>query len=83
MIVEEFGGFYAVTKSDTDDLPGNVVAIYVGGTGSVVADDCNGHTSVTFTAVPVGTTLRGKFKRVRTGSTATLMVAITSPATIG
>lgn len=77
-IVKELGGFYAVTPSNTVDLPTLAVAIYVGGAGNVVADDVNGNTA-TFTAVPVGTTLRGAFRRIRATSTATLMVAFMSP----
>jgi hypothetical protein len=65
----------AITKSDTDELPQVVRWIYVGGTGNVAVKDTVGNT-VTFTAVPVGSTL-GPFyvKQVlSTGTTATLLV---------
>ena len=79
MIVKEFGGFYAVTPSNTADLPEPAIALWIGGTGTIVADDFNGHTSVTFSAIPAGSLLRGNFKRVRATSSATLIVALTSP----
>lgn len=80
--VKEFGGFYAVSPDNSNDLPELAIAIYVGGgaPGDIKADDDQGHTGVTFKAVPVGTTLKGRFKRIyATGTTATFLVAFTSP----
>ena len=72
--------FAAVTTHDTDDnlLIGDSFpprGIYVGGAGDIVAVDEQGNT-VTFTAVPVGTILPIRPKRIGTASTATLMVAL-------
>lgn len=78
--VKEFGGFYAVSPDNANDLPELAIAIYVGGTGTIKADDDQGHTGVTFSAIPVGTTLKGRFKKIyATGTSATLLVAYTSP----
>lgn len=66
----------AITKSDAVNLTYLTRAIYVGGTGDVVAvfpDD----STVTFSAVPAGTVLPIVVKRVNsTSTTATLMVAM-------
>jgi hypothetical protein len=65
----------AVVKSDSVDLPKGCTELYVGGTGDVnlVGQD---DVAVVFSAVPVGTTIRGNIKRVNsTSTTATLMVA--------
>ena len=65
----------AVVPHATDPLPeGAAQAIYVGGTGTVVAD-C-GAADVTFLAVPIGTTIEGYFKAIRATSTATGIIAI-------
>jgi hypothetical protein len=65
-----------VTKSDTVEFARVSRAIYVGGTGDVVAimaDD----TSLTFSAVPAGTLLPIRCKRIAgTSTTATLMLAL-------
>jgi hypothetical protein len=53
----------------------NCVALYVGGSGSVVIDTV-ANTSVTFANVPGGTTLWIKAIRVKTASTATNIVAL-------
>lgn len=67
---------FAVTPSDGTDFARTVRGLYVGGTGNVVAvfpDD----TTVTFQAVPAGTILPIRIKRVNsTSTTATLMVAL-------
>jgi hypothetical protein len=67
----------AVTKSDsTGFVNGCCRALYVGGTGDVVAVDQDGGT-VTFSAVPAGTVLPIMAIRVNsTSTTATLMVAM-------
>ena len=49
--------------------------IYIGGAGNVVITTPGGN-SVTFTAVPVGTTLNVMATHVLTASTATLMVGL-------
>lgn len=66
--------FAAVTTSDTTVLTG-VRGVYVGGAGNVVVNDQNDNV-ITFSAVPVGTTLWISPKRIRVASTATLMVAL-------
>jgi hypothetical protein len=67
----------AVTTSDTVNLlPGLTNAIYVGGAGNVVAVLENGDT-VLFTAVPVGSVLPIRVKRINaTLTTATALVAL-------
>lgn len=65
----------APTLSDsTNDTAGPFVGIYVGGTGDVKVTTSVG-SNVTFKAVPVGTTLWGRFVRIwSTGTSATLML---------
>jgi hypothetical protein len=65
----------AVVTSDTVDLAIRPRAIYVGGTGDIVAT--MGGTDLTFKAVPVGTWLWISPTRIKaTGTTATLMLAL-------
>lgn len=65
----------AVTPSDSTDLTG-CRGVYVGGAGNVAVRMVNGGT-VTFTAVPVGTTLDVAVDRVMsTNTTATLLIAL-------
>ena len=75
----------AISPSDSTDLAeGPCSAIYVGGTGDVVVEIPNDGTGVagqsrttaTFKAVPVGTVLPVRAARVKTASTATLMLAL-------
>lgn len=67
--------FAAITKSDTDDIP-LTRAVYVGGAGDLVAVDVDG-TATTFSAVPAGTLLPIRVRRINSASTtATFMVAI-------
>lgn len=61
----------AVTPSDTADNTG--VALYVGGAGNVVLKTEAGQT-VTFTAVPAGTTIVQRFTNVMAATTATSLV---------
>lgn len=70
------GQAYAVTPSDSVDFTqGKCRGLYVGGAGNVVA--IVGNAAVTFSAVPVGTTLWVEASRVNnTNTTATLMVAL-------
>jgi len=72
--------FYAaVTPSDTagsGDLVYVSRAIYVGGAGNLIAITTQ-DTEVTFTAVPVGTVLSIRAKRIKaTGTTATNIVSL-------
>jgi len=65
-------GAAAITTSDTAEL--QLVGLYVGGTGDVKVDDALGNT-VTFKAVPVGTTITCRITRVyATLTTATNLV---------
>ncbi len=69
-------GAFAITPSDTTVFERNTRGIYVGGTGNVAVKTVEGDT-VTFSAVPVGTTLAIMATQVlATGTTATLMVAM-------
>ena len=61
----------AVTPSDTADNFG--VALYVGGAGNVVLKTEGGQT-VTWTAVPAGTTIVQRFSNVMAATTATNLV---------
>lgn len=65
---------FAITPNDTTDLALKPRAIYVGGAGDVVATFASG--DVTFKAVPVGTTLLIRPSRIKTASTATLMIGL-------
>ena len=64
----------AVTTSDTVDLPTRPRAIYVGGTGDIVAT--MGGIDLTFKAVPVGLLWISPTRIKATGTTATLMLAL-------
>lgn len=61
----------AVTPSDTADNYG--VALYVGGAGNVVLKTEAGQT-VTWNAVPAGTTIVQRFSNVMAATTATNLV---------
>lgn len=69
--------FRAVTPSDSHAIKGGPArALYVGGTGDVVALNENG-VAVTFSAVPAGAVLPIVTARVNaTGTTATNLVAL-------
>lgn len=64
-----------VTPHNTNTI-GGCRAVYVGGAGNVVCDFADGTADVVFTAVPVGTILPVQPLRIKTTSTATLMVAL-------
>lgn len=65
---------FSITTSDVTNFTNWVREIYVGGTGDLVVLDGFG-VAATYKAVPVGTVLRGMFKRVNaTGTTATLLI---------
>ena len=69
------GKWTSVTPSDSTDLTG-CMGLYVGGTGNVAVRcaDATG-TTVTFSAVPVGSFIPGSFTRVMAATTATLILA--------
>lgn len=64
----------AVVPNDSTDLPTRPRAIYVGGTGAITAT--MGGTDVVFSAIPAGTWLWISPTRIKTASTATLMLAL-------
>lgn len=70
--------FSTVTPSDTVDIPGQEMcrALYVGGAGDVAAVRQDG-TAVVFSAVPAGSILPIRCRRVNaTGTTATNIDAL-------
>ena len=66
-----WGDAVAITKSDTES--NTFSSIYVGGTGAVAVETEDG-TTVTFSAVPVGTIIPIRTRRVLAATTATLLV---------
>lgn len=71
----------AVAPSDTVDLPTPAKALYIGGAGNVVLVPLSqvGNAGVTFANVPAGSILPMRCRCVlATGTTATLIVAITA-----
>jgi hypothetical protein len=71
-------GTISITPSDSTVLA-NVVAIYVGGAGDVAIMGVEDTAAVVFKAPPVGTIIPIRAKKVMaTGTTATLLVAITA-----
>jgi hypothetical protein len=65
-----------ITKSDTVDFTRVSRGVYVGGAGDVAAVMSDG-TVLTFSAVPAGTLLPIRCKRINsTNTTATLMLAL-------
>jgi hypothetical protein len=67
---------FAITPSDTEDLPHVTRAIYIGGSGNIVAVTQGGD-EVTFASVFAGSILPVRIKRVKnTGTTATLLIGI-------
>jgi hypothetical protein len=66
-----WGDAVAITKSDTES--NTFSSIYVGGTGAVAVLTEDG-TTVTFSAVPVGTIIPIRTRRVLAATTATLLV---------
>jgi hypothetical protein len=77
MAIEAYNIASAVTTSNTVDLPGGICdALWVGGTGAITGV-MEGGGSVVITAVPAGSLLPIKFKRINaTGTTATVIVAL-------
>ena len=66
----------AVTPSDSADLADVTQALYIGSAGALVAVTMAGQT-VTFAAVPAGTTIELRVSRVKaTGTVASSIVAL-------
>lgn len=66
--------WFTIAKSDTTEMPNNFLGLYVGGTGDVCVLTQDGGQPV-FKAVPVGTYIPGRFRRIMsTNTTATLML---------
>ena len=71
------GSAAAVVPSDTTDLDVPSRALWVGGAGNVEVILANDSAAVVLSAVPAGTLLPIRAKRVKAGSTtATLIVAL-------
>jgi hypothetical protein len=71
-----FNHAVAITPNDSTDLATTAQAIYVGGAGALKVITAGGDT-VTFAAVPAGTTLRLRVTRVfSTGTAATSIVGL-------
>lgn len=72
--------FAAITPSDsTDYLTGAGFlpkALYVGGAGNVVVRDWGDQNTLTFTAVPAGTILPIRPRKIMAATTATAIVAL-------
>ena len=66
--------FLAVTPSDSTVLDSPCVCLYIGGAGDVSVTTLAGNVRV-FKAVPVGTTLWGRFTKVMAATTATYILA--------
>ena len=64
--------FYLASENDSTDLPRLPKALYVSVTGDVVVHNLDG-VSVTFPAVPAGTILPIRAKRLLTATTATVI----------
>lgn len=67
----------AVTPSDSEDLANVSRALYVGGAGNIAVHMLGDRTTVVFSAVPAGTILPVRVRRVlATNTTATLIINI-------
>jgi len=67
---------FAVTPSDSVDLPAPARALYIGGSGNIKIND-SGNGAVTFVGVAAGSILPVMARRVyATGTTATNIVAL-------
>jgi len=77
-----FTSAVAITPNDSTDLPGGACeAIYCGTGGSVILQMDNSSTGVaradvTFANLPAGTVLPVRANRVKTGGTATGLIAL-------
>ena len=69
---------FAITSNESANLAFTTRAVYVGSAGNLVvemADDASG-TTTTFAAVPAGTTLPIRIRKVRTVGTANSVVGL-------
>lgn len=72
----DYSSMYAITPHDTNEEAVAFRAIYVGAAGDITVVPLVG-SAVLFKAVPVGTTLRVRGRRVNTtGTTASLLVGL-------
>lgn len=70
-----FESSWNVTPSDGTDQPATTEQVYVGGTGNITYTPADGGTDVLISAIPVGTKLEIRTRRIKaTGTTATLIV---------
>lgn len=68
---------FAITPSDSADLPKVTKALYVGEGGDVVLRSAKGNADVTFRNLPSGSTLDVRASAVRaTGTTAAFLVGL-------
>ena len=68
---------FAITPSNTASLSPMPMALYIGGAGDVTVMPAVGTASVTFKAVPVGTTLWVSVRQVlSTGTSATFILGL-------
>ena len=66
--------WFTISKSDSTEMPNNFIGLYVGGTGDVNCLMQDG-SQVVFKAVPVGTYIPIRCRRIMsTSTTATLML---------
>jgi hypothetical protein len=66
----------SITTSNTTTYSPPLRAIYVGGAGNITLDTPGGQTNIVFTAVPVGSILWVQAVKVKTATTATLLVGL-------
>jgi hypothetical protein len=66
----------AITPHDTNLLANTCRAVYVGGAGSIVADMELTGTTITFAGATAGSVLPIRVIRVKTASTATLLLCL-------
>lgn len=69
--IANYAGAGALVEHETNLISPNCRAIYVATVGDVVVDMAREGTTITFAAVPAGTTLTIRIKRFRVASTAT------------
>lgn len=66
-----------VVTADATDQPTTFEHIYVGGAGDITLTPADGGADVVYKAVPVGTVLPARTRRIKaTGTTATLMIGM-------
>lgn len=76
-ITDPPASFTPITPNDGADLAEPVRGLYIGGTGDVTVIGVEDTDAVTFAAVPAGTQLLGRFRRVmQTNTTASDLVGL-------